>query len=120
MTRTRAVGLVLAVLLGSAGRVAAQATLTVPEGGGTASVTWTRGPYAAAANPTPQAGGVQAACLEGVTCASFPVTIDLPSDYWTRQYGSLSLSLGLPDHTLAQSNGAVGNGFDVYVYDSRG
>ena len=64
MTCTRLVGLVLAALFGFAGRVAAQA-ITVPGGGGTASVTWTRGPYAAAANPKPQAGGVEASCVEG-------------------------------------------------------
>jgi hypothetical protein len=120
MTRTHVLGLALAALLGSADRAAAQATLAVPEGGGTASVTWTRGPYAAAANPTPQAGGVQASCIEGVTCASFPVTIDLPSDYWTRHYGSLSVSVAWPDHAVPQSGGAVENDFDIYVYDSSG
>ena len=71
MTRTRVIGMVLAVLLGSAGGVAAQATLTVPESGGTGSVTWTRGPYAATANPTPQAGRLprkigRASCRERV------------------------------------------------------
>jgi len=51
-------------------------------------------------------------------CASFPATLDLPSDYWTRHYGSLTVYVGWPDHAVPQSNGAVENDFDVYVYDS--
>ncbi|HSL22923.1 MAG TPA: sialidase family protein [Vicinamibacterales bacterium] len=96
-----------------------QGRLSTPEGGGSATATWSRGPYAAAANPTPQAGGVLASCVEGVTCATIPLTIDLPADYWTRHQGVLTVTVAWPDHVVAGQS-AVSNDFDVYLYDRDG
>lgn len=95
-------------------------SLTLPEGGGTTSVGWSRGPYAAAANITPQVGGVPASCVEGVTCASLPLTIDLPADYWTRHNGSLTVTLSWPDHRPVQGQNLLFNDFDAYLYDADG
>ncbi len=120
----RTCGLALACLAALVTTTPAQSgtdgRLATPEGGGRASATWTRGPYAAAANPTPQVGGVLASCVEGVTCATIPFSIDLPADYWTRHHGTLSVTVSWPDHQIVAGQDAVYNDFDVYLYDADG
>jgi len=112
----------VALVLGAAGAalLAQSASLSTPEGGGSASVSWTRGPYAAAANPTPQAGGVPASCVEGVTCATLPLRIDLPGDYWTRHNGSLTITTSWTDDAPIEGQDVLLNDFDVYLYDPDG
>lgn len=105
-------------VIGARAQSGEPASLSVPEGGGSASLTWTRGPYAAAANPTPQAGGLAASCVEGVTCATIPLSISVPADYWTRHHGSLTIHVSWPDHEIVGTT--VTNDFDVYLYDSDG
>jgi hypothetical protein len=124
-TMRKAIGVSTALLVSALVSLGAQSStspgaLSTPEGGGTASVSWTRGPYAAAANPTPQVGGVPASCVEGVTCATVPLTIDLPADYWTRHNGSLTITLEWPDHRPVEGQDEVFNDFDVYLYDADG
>lgn len=112
--------IVAAVAAARAQSNGAPGPLSTPEGGGSATVSWARGPYAAAANPTPQVGGVAASCIESVTCATVPLTINLPADYWTRHNGALTITLTWPDHKPVQGQNSVFNDFDVYLYDSDG
>ena len=113
-------GCAAVVAVGATAQSPESGHLSAPEGGGASSVSWNRGPYATAANPTPQAGGVRASCIEGVTCATFPLMIDLPADYWTRHHGSLTVTVSWPDHVPIEGQTAVFNDFDVYLYDSDG
>jgi hypothetical protein len=98
----------------------ASGRLTVPEGGGTDTVSWSRGPYTAAANPSPQIGGLPASCVEGVSCATLPLTIDLPADYWSRHHGALTVTVSWPNLQMVPGQDLLLNDFDVYLYDPDG
>jgi hypothetical protein len=57
--------------------------------------------------------------VEGITCATITLTIDLPGDYWTRHHGSLTVSVGWAEHDVVLSGDAL-NDFDLYLYDAQG
>ncbi|MGH3715072.1 MAG: hypothetical protein ACRDT4_16650 [Micromonosporaceae bacterium] len=108
-TRGRAVAVTsvtLLVLAGVGGGTAIAATPT----GGTVSptapeVTWQGATYAASAIVDP------AACIGGVTCDEYALTVDVPASYWNDKVGGAEVSITWGD---------VSNDFDLYIYNAAG
>ena len=83
----------------------AAGTLNAPSGSGTASVSWTGGPYTVV-TPDP------VACVSSaVNCDEFTLTINAPGNYWATHEG---------DVTIEISWASSADDFDLYVYDSAG
>src|SRR5438045_2201595 len=80
-------------------------TLTPPPGSGTASVSWTGGPYTVV-TPDP------AACVHpSVNCDEFQLTLGGSATYWNNHEGAVQVEINWANS---------GDDFDLYVYDSTG
>ncbi|MGH3736916.1 MAG: hypothetical protein ACRDT6_15095 [Micromonosporaceae bacterium] len=107
-TRSRAVTVaaVTTLVLGGLGGAAIAAT----PAGGTISptapeATWQGATYAASAIVDP------AACVGGVTCDEYALTVDVPASYWDDKVGGAEVSIAWGD---------ASNDFDLYVYNDAG
>jgi hypothetical protein len=93
------------------------ATLTLPTVGQPGSVTWAGGPLT---NPNP--GGAPVVCVQGTTCDTFTLTLNIPADAWSsNRVGILDVQINWVNATPNDPAGLLDNNdLDLFVIDPNG